>query len=194
MHLIPFYELFPEVAEKETRVLTTFERSELPADTYGLLEFYCPDPECDCRRVMLNVVSEKHLERGFLASVSYGFDPDDEMAGPFLDPLNPQTEYAETLLEYVEFVLADADYVARLERHYAMVKEAAADPTHPAYRRAAELKAERERPAPAPPARHAGVRPRGQRTANGSSARNGSWGLPPTRLPQYGRAGSRHRP
>jgi len=154
MNLIPFYELFPQVAEKETRVLTTYGRSKLPADTYGLLEFYCPDPDCDCRRVMLNVVSEKHLERGFLACVSYGFDPDDEMAGPFLDPLNPQSYYAETLLEYVEFILSDADYVARLETHYAMVKEAAADPTHPAYRRAAELKAESERPAPAPLARY----------------------------------------
>lgn len=160
MYLVPFYKLFPEVAGKETRVLTTFGHGGLPADSYGLLEFYCPDPDCDCRRVLLNVVSEKHLERGFLASISYGFDRDAEMAGPFLDPMNPQSEYAEMLLEHVEVALSDPRYVARLERHYAMVKEAAADPTHPAYRWLAQLDVEIEteiiEPAPAPPAQRVG--------------------------------------
>jgi hypothetical protein len=107
---------------------------------YGLLEFYCPDPDCDCRRVMLNIAEEKDPDR-FLASISYGFDPDNEMEriadmqGPFLDPMNPQSKYAEALLDLVErTVLNDPRYVARLERHYALVKRAASDPKHPAYR------------------------------------------------------------
>jgi len=151
VYLVPFYELCPEIAGNETRVVTTFGHGGLPADSYGLLEFYCPDPDCDCRRVMINVVSEKHLKRGFLASVSYGFDRDGEMAGPFLDPMNPQSRHAELLLEHVEIALSDPHYVARLERHYGMVKEAAADPTHPAYRRLARLKAEVMEPVPTPP-------------------------------------------
>jgi hypothetical protein len=135
MYLIPFYIVDPELAARETRVLHLLVPQDgLPVGSYGLLEFYCPDPDCDCRRVMLNIAEEKDPDR-FLASISYGFDQDDEMAGPFLDPMNPQSECAEELLQLVEgTVLSDSRYVARLERHYELVKRAASDPKHPAYR------------------------------------------------------------
>ena len=54
------------------------------------------------------------------------------MAGPFLDPLNPQSTYADTLLRLVEEILEDPAYVTRLEAHYYQVKGAMADPSHPA--------------------------------------------------------------
>ena len=105
----------------------------VPAGAYGLLEFYCPDPNCDCRRVMLSVREKQRPER-VLASINYGFDRDDEMAGPFLDPLNRQGRYAEALLDLImATALRDKRYVRRLERHYDLVKQAAADPQHPAY-------------------------------------------------------------
>jgi hypothetical protein len=134
--MIPFYVVDPELAVQETRVLNLLaSQSGVPAGSYGLLEFYCPDPTCECRRVMLNVMEEKRPER-FLASISYGFERDREMAGPFLDPLNPQSPYAEELLRLVEgIVLSDPRYVSRLERHYTRVKQAASDPDHPAYER-----------------------------------------------------------
>lgn len=84
MYLIPFYDVEPELAARETRVMRTFVVQDgLPPGSYGLLEFYCPDPACNCQRVMLNVSEEKQIDL-FLASISYGFDRDDEMAGPFL--------------------------------------------------------------------------------------------------------------
>ena len=134
MHLIPFYVVEPKLAADETRVMRLFEpHDDVPPGHYGMIEFYCPDPACDCRRVMLNVVEEAHPER-FLASISYGFDRDGEMVGPFLDPFNPQCPYAERLLQLVEgLILSDSHYVARLEHHYALVKQAASDPHHPAY-------------------------------------------------------------
>jgi hypothetical protein len=134
MHLIPFYVVEPDLAARETRVMNTLAVEDgLPLGSYGLLEFYCPDPTCDCRRVMLNVVEEKRPDH-FLACISFGFDRDGESAGPFLDPLNPQSQYAAQLLRLVgDVILSDAAYVARLERHYASVKRAASDPQHPAY-------------------------------------------------------------
>jgi hypothetical protein len=93
---------------------------------------------------MLNVVEEKNPDL-FLACISYAFDRDDEMAGPFLDPLNPQCEYAENLLRLVdEMTLGQSSYIARLERHYAMVKQAAADPKHPAYRKLQKVLSDEE--------------------------------------------------
>ncbi len=55
---------------------------------------------------MLNVVGQQQMQKGYLAAISFGFDRDDEMVGPFLDPLNPQSEYAETFLELVTGIAA----------------------------------------------------------------------------------------
>lgn len=136
MGFIPFYKVEPELAERETRTITVLKtHGGLPQGTYGLIESYCPDPACDCRRVMLNIAYQEQLERGYLATISYGFDRDEDMAGPFLDPLNPQSEHSEALLELVTMgALSDRQYVERLEEHYHIVKRAAADPEHQAYR------------------------------------------------------------
>ncbi len=75
---------------------------------------------------MLNVVGRR--QHHVLASISYGFDRDDEFAGPFLDPLNPQSPYAEALLTLIALVLADARYWARLEAHYQQLERAVAMP------------------------------------------------------------------
>ena len=77
--LVPFVRLFPQQAANETRVLTTRRYPGLPDDEYGLLESYCPDPCCNCRRVMLNVVGR--WQRAILATVSYGFDRDGRWPG-----------------------------------------------------------------------------------------------------------------
>jgi len=95
MYLIPFVQLFREQGEAETRVITTRNHDVLPDDEYALVEAYCPDPQCDCRRVMLSVLPRRQLAQGFLASISFGFDRDQELAGPFLDPVNPQSRYAD---------------------------------------------------------------------------------------------------
>lgn len=136
MYLIPFLVVEPELGARETRVLNVLSKTdELPTGSYGLLECYCPDLDCDCRRVLLMVVEERQPGRP-LAYISYAFDEDAEMAGPLLDPVNPQSPYAEALLDQVrDFALADPRYTACLERHYQMVKRAAADPDHPAYSR-----------------------------------------------------------
>jgi hypothetical protein len=86
---------------------------------------------------MLTVVSRR--QQAILASISFGFDRDDELAGPFLDPINPRCSYASALLELgIETLLSSPDYVERLEAHYYQVKGATAVPSF------------RPRPMPAP--------------------------------------------
>jgi hypothetical protein len=134
-----FIEMFGDVALKETRSLTISEDipDGLPADDYGFTEWYCVDPACDCRRVLFIVVA--HHRGGHLATISHSFDPPGKRAlvpeQTFLDPLLPQSELAEDLLELCKDVLmSDTDYCQRLERHYRMVKDAIADPDHPCHR------------------------------------------------------------
>lgn len=144
--LISFALLFREQGEAETRTITTQGHAMLPDDEYALVEFYCPDPACDCRRVMLNVLPRRQAQRGYLAYISFGFDPDNEMAellgldNPCLDPMNPQSAYSPFFLNLVTQMLEDDPaYVARLESHYHQVKQAMADPTHPVHRVLARL-------------------------------------------------------
>ena len=55
MFFAPFYELFPELAPRETRSVTIKNDPSLPDGEYGLIEAYCNEPGCDCRRVMFNI-------------------------------------------------------------------------------------------------------------------------------------------
>jgi hypothetical protein len=133
----PFYELFPEIAEKETRTLTAINHPHLPADDYALLESYCNDPDCDCRRVFFNILSRRR--RKIEAVIAFGWESEKfytkwlrsgnlsvvkRLKGPILNPGSPQSELAPVLLQEVTFVLQDKHYVDRLKRHYHMFKEA----------------------------------------------------------------------
>jgi hypothetical protein len=144
MYLTPFATIFREQGGKETRVLTTRGYPGLPDDEYALVEAYCLDPTCDCRRVMLNVAG-RHQSSRFLAAISYGFDRDSETAGPYLDPLNPQSQYADILFPLVTQILADPAYVARLESHYRQIKRAAGNPRDPAYAVIRRIRLDEER-------------------------------------------------
>jgi hypothetical protein len=139
----PFNERFGEIALKETRSITIRNSSKLPDDDYGFFELYCNDENCDCQRVMFNVVS--HKSNKIVAVVAYGWeskafyvkwfgrnDPEiiQQMQGPILNPGSEQSELAPALLKLVsDTLLRDPDYVERLKRHYWMFKEKV-DPDH----------------------------------------------------------------
>ena len=128
MGLEPFVRYFKEIGEAETRTIHMLDESAegIPKGEYALAEFYCTDRKCDCQRVMFNVISR---EEGHVASISFGFDPNGPMPGPYLDPINKQSSYAAELLQLVnDLVLSDANYVARLKRHYKMLKDKLAHP------------------------------------------------------------------
>ena len=69
-----FGEFFPEIADKETRVVTIIDRSvsELPPGAYALIDLYCTDQDCDCRNVYIQVVQEGLPHP--VATISYGWE------------------------------------------------------------------------------------------------------------------------
>lgn len=107
-----FHSRFPQLAEKETRTLYIMNKPGIPEGYYGLVEFYCNEPGCDCRRLYFEVYDWG--KKRPLAYISYGWEdaefyenwlsystaPDDikEMQGPSLNPLSPQSEYAPAAL------------------------------------------------------------------------------------------------
>jgi len=112
----------------------------LPADEYGLIEAYCDDENCDCRRVFFNIASRKRKE--IIAVVTYGWETESydrkwfgggdtatsrmavkEMTGLGLNSASQQSKFAPAALELVRDLLQDTNYVARIKRHYKMFKE-----------------------------------------------------------------------
>lgn len=138
----------PELAEKETRTITVPPGNEynLPPDEYGLLEMYCNDENCDCRRVFLNVF--RRYAKMSVAYIAYGwedinfyirwyldedlsfdelslFDKEDiiNIKGPCLNISSPQSEIAPTVLKMViNQTLHDEEYIERLKRHYKLFR------------------------------------------------------------------------
>jgi hypothetical protein len=130
-----FYARFPEIAEKETRTITVLNHASIPKGNYGLIEMYCNEPGCDCRRVFFDVYDWK---RGTsMAIIAYGWeskefyarwfggnDPDTirDLQGPVLNFGSPQSKYAPVFLALVDDILKDSKYVARLKQHYRIFK------------------------------------------------------------------------
>lgn len=137
MPMAPFYTRFHDLAFEETRALVVREFRSLPPGEYGFLEFYCDEPNCDCRRVILQVERADTGERVW-ATINFGWEKpsyyrewmsddaaaEEELAGATLDPLNPQSEHSQALLDlFREFALKDAAYVQRLKWHYELFKD-----------------------------------------------------------------------
>ena len=140
MPMVPFFEVFKDLAFRETRVLYVFQDDMLPRGEYAFLELYCNEPNCDCRRVLINVCEAKNPGKT-LATIGYGWESADyyerafpssgdgeEAKGPILDPLNPQTELAPALIEAFATSVATPAYNQRLARHYRMFKDAVCGP------------------------------------------------------------------
>ena len=134
-----FLQNFPEIAERETRTVTLLQKSPsgLEPGDYSLLEMFCDEPGCDCRRVMFCVVSSR--TKDMEAVVAYGWesrdfyvkwmgddDPNviDELQGPVLNLASQQSTLAPAILELIEtVVLQDEAYIERVKRHYALFRE-----------------------------------------------------------------------
>jgi hypothetical protein len=139
MPFVLFHDLFPEVAEEETRSLILTEESTLPLPNgdYSFLEMFCNEEGCDCRRVMFMIVTSSRSDP--LAVVNWGWEPltfyskwmrggapvqAKEMKGPNLNFGSPQSKLAPLILALVEgFLLKDKAYTDRIKRHYALVRE-----------------------------------------------------------------------
>lgn len=136
MYFIPFEKKFPEIAGKETRgIIVSQDRLDIPRGTYFFLESYCDDRDCDCRKVMINVLDVKHPERGALATIGFGWENakfyvkwmhgdklGNEMTGSYLEHGGQQSEYSNKFLARWNKLVQDPAYVERIKKHYEMWK------------------------------------------------------------------------
>jgi hypothetical protein len=162
-----FSDQFPDVGVTESRMVMTIDGDRI--ERFLFLELYCDDEGCDCRRVIVRVLSVSETPAGpahELASLSFGWEPAqfyrdwasfplgardiEEMKGPALQRLAPQSARANEMLRQFRSLLEDRAYVDRIRRHYRMFREtidqeAGASPSGPRLNRA-QRRARRRRP------------------------------------------------
>ena len=135
MLLYPFHVKFPKIAEEECRKIIIDENNKyLQKWEYPILEFYCTDPKCDCRKVTLNILDPK----GKIASFNYWWENlrfytkwlywDKELAkelvGLNIDVHVNKSKYANVFFEIMKKkIFQDNTYSNILENHYYMMKQ-----------------------------------------------------------------------
>lgn len=133
------FELLPSLAEQETKkVILSQEIYGLPAGLYFLAESYCFNKDCDCRKVMINVIANDTSK--ILGTVGFGWESEKyytewmfgdkkigrQMAGAYLEPGSAQnilTDCGTKCLKLVKNSLKDPDYVNLIKSHYQSFKE-----------------------------------------------------------------------
>jgi len=152
MPYTPFYRLFPKLGMQETRSISILSDNDpLPRGDYGLMEMYCDEINCDCRRVIFMIISSQTKQP--VAYIGYGWENKDfyarllkhdrygnkgvnyaklddeekrdvdELKGPCLNSMSPQSKYAKDILNLIaRTVLNDEMYMERLKGHYKLFK------------------------------------------------------------------------
>lgn len=141
--MVPFHSLLPELAQREVRCVQlgpapggAVPASPLPSDEYAYLEYYCDDLDCDCRRVLLQVIAKGQPGKIF-ATIGYGWEKEafyrkkmpwapDAAKGTVrgeLDQLNEQSDFAAHFLDLFRRVVLDVPYSLRLRRHYQLFRD-----------------------------------------------------------------------
>lgn len=129
----PFCNKCPKIALIETKVIFNLNDNSFPKGEYIILENYCNDKSCDCRKVMLNIARDNKI----YATIGYGWENVEyyqewvkdiklgiEMKGPGLEIPGVQSEYAKNILICLKsYILKDPIFIKRLKKHYKLFKD-----------------------------------------------------------------------
>ncbi|MCI0535824.1 MAG: hypothetical protein L0Z50_11425 [Verrucomicrobiales bacterium] len=124
--MIAFDSRCPDEAARETFGFVIQPGGALAPGEYAIVEWYCEDSACDCRRAFLQIVP-RGKSGPILASINYGwesrafyrrkmpYDPKAprEITEGSLDPINPQSPLATTVLKIFQQVVAEGEIRAR---------------------------------------------------------------------------------
>ena len=121
------------------RTLTIAHHPDLPDGGYAMVDTYCTDPGCDCRKTMILV----HRNHRHVSTINFGWESpqfytrwfgaplDDrtlaEMQGPCIDLNSPNLVPAGAMLAFFSTLL-DAHYVEHLREQYSRFRAALARP------------------------------------------------------------------
>ncbi len=138
MRFLSFFEEFPELVEHEFRNITVLDDNNfcyIPPGNYALLECFCVDIKCDCRKVMINVLSTNPTKSWSI--LNYGWESEKyyrtwwgknhelylPMSGVSFHPPTNDPLQNEFLALFKIILQKDPSYARRIGLHYTMFKE-----------------------------------------------------------------------
>jgi hypothetical protein len=126
-------------ATARVRMPTIAHHPELPDGTYAMVDTYCTDPGCDCRKTMILV----HLDHRHVSTINFGWESPDfyarwygaplddrtlaELQGPCIDLNSPDLVPPGAMLAFFSALL-DAHYLEHLRSQYTRFRAALATP------------------------------------------------------------------
>jgi hypothetical protein len=122
----------------QVRCVTIVDARDLPDGEYVFLDHYCNDPQCDCRKTIIQVEHNGELVSvinfGWETPEYYtnwmGADPDDEMArqmaGASIDMTSPDIVSPQGMLKLFNALLNER-WMSNFKSHYAAVKASLAE-------------------------------------------------------------------
>ncbi len=122
-----FFDEFPDLMSTEVRYLKfldspTDSSSLIPKGRYEFFEFFCSNVNCDCKRVIINVMSYELNKSWVIIHYKWGTwgrKPEFQ-----LDPENIDDPLSNEFLEFFkEMIRRDRRYAARIEKHYLQFKK-----------------------------------------------------------------------
>ena len=115
-----FYNFFRDLEERETRTITVLPGADvgIPPGEYGLMEMFCDEPGCDCRRVFFSVFSTERKRADAIITwgwediefysqwMTYGSrEAAEYLKGPSLNVGSPAADHAPAILALVREIL-----------------------------------------------------------------------------------------
>lgn len=133
MKFIPAGEIIGDA--HQVRTVSIKRSPQLPDGEYSFVDMYCADPECDCRKTMIQVMHNGKLvsviNYGWEAATFYenwmGSSAKDKMMpkmhGASIDISSPNLVGREGVLALFNALINDM-WIAKFKRHYDQVKMA----------------------------------------------------------------------
>jgi hypothetical protein len=119
--MVPYPLIFPDAREGVVGLNLPRKVGKAKAGEYSFVEAYCVEEDCDCGRTAILVIDAKGKKA---ATIEFGFDPDDPLAGPFLDEYEKQSAGAPDLLQiFVEAINDNPDWLKGMHRRYKQVRK-----------------------------------------------------------------------
>ncbi len=120
----PLIKLYPDAPAWTLQVT---KNQSLPEGIYTFVEFYCGNPECDCKAGLFDMLEVNHEGKvlgGRIASIHYSWDQPISELNPNLENEQYPSQLTKAALNtFLEEIQNDASRIDTIKAHYAMVKE-----------------------------------------------------------------------